>query len=76
MDLSLSDDHEIRKPENLVRVKAADDAVIIEVGGEEYERIDDRHGIDPRNVDRVADVIRTILGDEAYLVPEESAPHE
>jgi hypothetical protein len=72
----LSDDHEIRKPENLVWVEAADDAVIIEVGGEEYERIDDRHGIDRGNVDRVADVIQTILGDEAYLVPEESASDE
>jgi hypothetical protein len=68
----LPDDADIRNPANLVRAVEADDAVVLEVGGEEYERIP----VDASDVHVVAEVMQAILGDEAYLVPEESDPAE
>ena len=61
-----------RSPADRVEAVAGEDAVILEVGGEEFERFP----VDPEHVAAVTRVMQTILGDNAYLVRDECDPRD
>jgi hypothetical protein len=63
-----------QEPKARKRIEAVqgDDAVILNVDGEEFERIP----VDAEHLPVVAKVIQTVLGDDAYLVEDEPEPGE